>query len=180
MSQGDFLDRVERDVLSRKDKLAKFEQGKELDISFAPKINSKSTKLRPRSSYELSSGDLLRKETNYRMSRLRLEQEQSVELTFQPEISKKAAVEGKSVIKAATVSTGQFVEWYKETRKKFDDKRVKAIEDRKQKELEACTFAPTTKSCPSYVKRIAKSMAIIKAAKNLDISRQSNNKPDWK
>ena len=35
---------------------------------------------------------------------------------------------------------------------------------RAEKELELCTFSPQTIDCPSYVKRIAKSMAAVKAA----------------
>ena len=36
--------------------------------------------------------------------------------------------------------------------------------DINEKELELCTFAPVTIDCPSYVKRIAMSMAAVKAA----------------
>lgn len=48
--------------------------GADSQYSFHPSINSKSARLRPRSSYEMSRGDLLRKETNNRMNRLKFEQ----------------------------------------------------------------------------------------------------------
>ena len=44
------------------------------------------------------------------------------------------------------------------------------------------TFSPKTTECPEYVKRIAKSMSIVKAARNntSNMLDNSNIKPDWK
>ena len=90
--KGVFLERLERDVHRR----AKEEERKapvEVDpeCTFYPETNKgTTTKIRARSSFELSRGDLLRKETNARMMKLKTEQEQMVELTFKPVITKKA------------------------------------------------------------------------------------------
>ena len=42
--------------------------------------------------------------------------------------------------------------------------KEKERQSREEKELELCTFSPVTIDCPSYVKRIAMSMAAVKAA----------------
>jgi hypothetical protein len=43
-----------------------------------------------------------------------------------------------------------------------------------------CSFTPKTRECPAYVKRIAKSMATIKAAKASESSVAGSEKPLWK
>ena len=179
-AKGEFLERVERDVLNRKDNHSKLIELNESKIIFQPNINNRSKKLLPRSSYDMSRGDLLRKETNNRMTRLKLQQEESIELTFQPEISKKVNdnIQIKSIIKTMT-DNGQFINWYNDKKLLIETKKLQLDEERKQKELETCTFNPITKNCPAYIKRIAKSMAIVKATKN-DGMLKINDKPEWK
>jgi hypothetical protein len=74
--RGEFLDRVERDVLRRTDTAEKQKKQIKAGVisTFQPEILKKSQKLRSRSVYEMSRGDLLRKETNHRMTKLRLEE----------------------------------------------------------------------------------------------------------
>lgn len=178
---GEFLDRLERDVLSRKEKLAKFEQTKDVEYSFTPSINEKSSNMRPRSSYEMSRGDLLRKETHHRMNRLKKEQEIAEELTFQPEITRRATTNGKSVIKSVTESSSQFMQWFNEKQRRMDEKRRQLAEEKRLEESKECTFHPETRDCPSYIKRIAKSMEIVRAARNASGAFQTTPpKPDWR
>jgi hypothetical protein len=180
-STGEFLDRLERDVLNRKEKLVKYEQTKDVEYSFTPSINEKSTSMRPRSAYEMSRGDLLRKETHHRMNRLKKEQELAEELTFQPEISRRAATNAKSVIRSVTENSTQFMQWFHEKQRRLDEKRRQIADEKKEKELKECTFHPETRDCPSYIKRIAKSMEIVRAARNAGGAFQTTpSKPDWR
>ena len=162
--KGEFLDRVERDVLRRADHEQKTLATGKVDFgcTFRPVILEKSEKLRGRSTYEMSRGDLLRRETNQRMMKLRIEREDIAELTFQPEISNLA----KNTESALRLKENPsfFLDYYKsnQMRKQLLNERETSL--RAEKELELCTFSPQTIDCPSYVKRIAKSMAAVKAA----------------
>ena len=39
------------------------------------------------------------------------------------------------------------------------------LKKRHEEEMDGCTFSPKTVECPAYVKRIAKSMAVVRAAR---------------
>lgn len=166
--QGDFLDRIERHVLKRVDsenrRKSAANHPNTKGCTFQPQITQKSEKMRARSVYEMSRGDLLRKETNHRMLKLRREQEEVSTLTFQPEISKKAQNEGRSKLKI-TEDPQAHLEWHKEKLLQRADAHEAELKSREVRELESCTFAPETIDCPAYVKRIAKSMAVIKQAR---------------
>eukprot|EP01035_Chromulina_nebulosa_P018011 gene18011-23649_t len=178
-TRGEFLERVERDVSRRKDKENKIKSNVIPSYTFQPKINEKSLKLRSRSVQDMSRGDLLKKETNNRINREKIESEQFLDMTFNPEISSKAKLMGKSIIKSITEDSNTFKQWYKEKQNKLEEKRRTELENKMNEELKDCTFTPKTKDCPAYVKRIAKSMAIVKAARSNEIS-INNTKPDWK
>ena len=52
---------------------------------------------------------------------------------------------------------------------------------RQRLEEEELTFAPRTTECPAYVKRIARSIALTKAAKANDAGGDgAGEKPDWR
>lgn len=162
--KGEFLDRVERDVLRRCDSESRLVASGRIDngCTFQPSILEKSERLRGRSSYEMSRGDLLRRETNQRMMKLRLEREELAELTFQPEISFLA----KNTESALRLKENPsfFLEYHKSTQTRRVQMKEKERRLREEKELQSCTFNPVTIDCPSYVKRIARSMAAVKAA----------------
>ena len=70
---------------------------------------------------------------------------------------------------------------------KVSKKLSKEHEDeqaRREQELSReCTFMPTTRECPSYVRRIAKSMAIVREAREKEIRASGvaeKDKPQWK
>ena len=162
--KGEFLDRVERDVLRRTDSESRLLASGRADngCTFHPNILEKSERLRGRSSYEMSRGDLLRRETNQRMMKLRLEREELAELTFQPEISFLA----KNTESALRLKENPrfFLEYHKSTQARRLQMKEKERHLKEEKELQSCTFNPVTIDCPSYVKRIARSMAAVKAA----------------
>jgi FAD synthase len=117
------------------------------------------------------------------MMRLRCEQKELSELTFQPEISKKATKMGKTIVAAKlSEDPSKIIEWAKNEELKKEESRMQQLKEKEVKELETCTFAPQTKDCPAYIKRIAKSMAVVKAARSSDQTSvyQSASKPTWK
>ena len=162
--KGEFLDRVERDVLRRNDYEQKvlINNKNDYTCTFQPVILEKSEKLRGRSAYEMSRGDLLRRETNQRMMKLRLEREEISELTFQPEISFLA----KNTESALRLKENPsfFLDYYRATQARKVQNNANETALRAEKELEDCTFSPQTIDCPAYVRRIARSMAAVKAA----------------
>jgi hypothetical protein len=99
-------------------------------------------------------------------------------------VAKKAEKIGKTII-ASKLSDdpSKIIAWAKTEDQKKEDYRSQQLKEKELKELEACTFAPQTKDCPAYIKRIAKSMAVVKAARSSDqtsIQHNSSSKPSWK
>jgi len=72
--KGEFLERVERDVLRRNDSEVRAATIPDDACTFQPEITSKAGNGRSRTVYEMSRGDLLKRETNYRMMRQRSDQ----------------------------------------------------------------------------------------------------------
>jgi hypothetical protein len=181
--KGEFLERVERDVLKRVENETTKVHTVVAMHPFTPSINKSSEKLRPRSAHEMSRGDQMRRETNQRMMRLRCEQKELSELTFQPEITKKAIKMGKTIVAAKlSEDPSKIIEWAKSEDIKKEESRMQQLKEKEMKELETCTFTPQTKDCPAYIKRIAKSMAVVKAARSSDQTSvyQATSKPTWK
>ena len=63
--------------------------------------------------------------------------------------------------------------------KLFNERKRAAIAERDATNLKECTFAPEIHEAPAYVKRIAKSMALTRAAR-LPLKDASSAKPDWR
>ena len=76
-------------------------------------------------------------------------------MTFKPEISSKAKKIGENNAKVSNKDTNKFLQVARE-KKERKGERLAALERKEQDELEECTFAPQTKECPAYVRRIAK------------------------
>lgn len=127
----------------------------------------------------MSGGDLQRKENKQRMIRLKMEQEALEGITFSPEITRYAKQGGKKSKLQLSTDSCIFLEQYHRDREKKDEKIRDELMDRRERELEGCTFQPTTRECPQYVKRIAKSMAIVRAARAEAVP-ETASKPQWK
>jgi hypothetical protein len=117
------------------------------------------------------------------MLKLQIEQNDLSSMTFQPKISNFARERGTSELQLSS-NPSKFLEKYAQNQQEKQLLREKYEEEKKNLEIKECTFAPKTSECPEYVKRIAKSMAIVKAARN-----SSNNdnsvkddavKPEWR
>lgn len=175
--KGEFLERVERDVLRRSDHEVRAAVIPDEACTFQPAITAKAEQGRPRTVYEMSRGDLLKRETNYRMMRLRSDQEELQEMTFKPEITRKARnMPAKSSI---VNNTEKFLDIAREKQQRKEISRQAELEKRKKDEVDSCTFAPATKDCPAYVRRIAKSMSVIRASRGATTA-NDDSKPTWK
>jgi hypothetical protein len=184
-----FLERLERDVLKRVETEQKILNSPKDKSLFTPQLSSKAEKLRSRSVDEMSNGDLLRRQTLQRMMKMRSEQEELSEYTFQPELSVKAQRSGQSKL-FSTDDPSKMLEWHKSKQEKLEEERNKYKKEKEEMESEGCTFAPVIKDCPAYVKRIAKSMSVVKAARisniidttlnSLSVDVLSSDKPLWK
>lgn len=150
----------------------------ESNCTFQPKINKKSERLAARSPFDMSLGDSKRQETNRRLLKLEREQAALSGSTFKPKISTLAKELGKSHLQLSSEKTN-FLEKYHEQLLEREKERQLELQRREEAEREGCTFVPETRDCPAYVKRIAKSMAIVKAARG-NSSVYSEEKPQWK
>lgn len=175
---GDFINRVERDVSRRADQAIKRETFVDTEASFQPRVNQRSQKLVSRSAAEMSKGDMLRKAANYRMMKLKTEQETMSEYTFQPIISKRAQSSGRGKVKLST-DPSAVVEMYRETQRLREEERVRRQMEREESDMAECTFQPQTKRCPQYVTNIAKSMEIVRNARQVE-AQQKSSRPDWR
>lgn len=174
--RGEFLERVERDNQRRIHDSVKKQTAQAAERStFNPELSKKAERMRPRSSYEMSRGDLLKKETNQRLLKLRMEQEELKKLTFTPQVSKMAQ-KCQSTLKLKEDPDG-YISRYTRAEKEKDAFRKAMLEQKEQNESLGCTFAPQTKECPAYVKRIARSLSIVKAAKTVEAPPA---RPEWR
>mmetsp|Transcript_22203 Transcript_22203/g.32306 ORF Transcript_22203/g.32306 Transcript_22203/m.32306 type:complete len:754 (-) Transcript_22203:158-2419(-) len=176
--KGGFMDRVQQDVVRREMTSQKI-TGRAVDseCSFQPELSTKAQRMRPRSVYEMSRGDLHKRETNQRILRLRTEQEELQNLTFQPAINVNKHRPARSALQLKD-NPGGFLERHMIERKQQEAERARILEMKAQEELKDCTFTPRTKDCPAYVKRIAKSLSVVKAARSVEDAVPV--KPQWK
>jgi hypothetical protein len=176
--KGEFIDRVQRDVLRREqsESIKLTARGTDKECSFRPEVSKKADQMRSRSVYELSRGDAHKQETNRRLLRLKNEQEELRNLTFQPRMATSPSRQARSSLQLRD-NPGGFMERHMNTLKQNDAERKKILEHRQQEELELCTFLPKTKDCPAYVKRIARSLSVVKRSQ---AGEEHPSRPQWK
>jgi hypothetical protein len=177
-SQGEFMDRVQRDVLRREqqESLKLTARGTDKECSFRPEVSKRAEQMRSRSVYELSRGDAHKQETNRRLLRLKNEQEELRNLTFQPRMATSPTRQARSSLQLRD-NPGGFMERHMNNLKQQENERQKILEQREKEELQACTFEPKTKDCPAYVKRIARSLSVVRKSQAAD---EQPSRPQWK
>ena len=179
-SKGEFLDRVERDALRRAENEKNLSQHYDKTSTFKPQILAKSSKLRSRSVHELSEGDFVKLEQSHRMLKHRTQRELMTELTFTPKLSSRSK-EARSFFSHAEDSNVSVTDLYVSSLERRKALHKESESRREEEELSRCTFSPKTKRCPDYIKRIAKSMALVRAAKQTELEKTKiAEKPQWK
>jgi hypothetical protein len=176
--KGEFIDRVQRDVLRREqaENLKLTARGTDKECSFRPEVSKRADQMRSRSVYELSRGDAHKQETSRRLLRLKTEQEELRNLTFQPRMATSPSRQARSSLQLRE-NPGGFMERHMNTLKQNDAERKKILQQRQQEELQSCTFMPKTRDCPAYVKRIARSLSVVKKSQ---AGGDQPSKPQWK
>lgn len=183
---ADFQKRLERDLQKRQtvevgQSKAAMEASKE--ETFVPKINARSEKRQSRTVYQMSKGDQYRKEANIRLTKLQQEQQELEEITFKPQIfttnyqKTNQGINHKKPSLAADPAT--YLNRHRDMQMEKENMRVQEKKRREEEEVKECSFTPHTIDCPEYVRRIAKSMAIVRAAKSTAQS-QASDKPEWR
>lgn len=173
--KGNFMERVNRDVTARANKESKLKQEppKDANCTFRPRINKSSESLRPRSAYELSKGDLLKRDSSHKLSRLRNEASKMEEATFQPAISSFATRSATSVLNR---DPAQYLIQCKQNTERKRQQQEHLIKEQEEQVMKECTFKPKTTTCPAYIMRIANSMKLVRAAKkSLDENTSKSN-----
>lgn len=174
---GSFLQRVEKNSLRKEHRAlqAKAVTAHDPECTFKPKINPHSQSLQKRSVVEMSRGDMLKKETAQRLMRLKAEQEQLDGLTFQPEINPVSRqMEGRLKLLAEPET---YLERVQREQKLFSDRQRRATQEAEMQEFAECTFRPEIHDAPGYVKRIARSMALTRAAQP---ATDKKERPQWR
>jgi hypothetical protein len=201
------LRRLERDRLKREhDAQRKEIMSQAVPHSFKPELTKKSAMMRARSVHEMSKGDLMKKETNQRLLRLRMEQAQLEDMTFKPRIST-AGQANNGKLRLST-STEHYLATIKAMQQRKREKAFREQQQREADELQDCTFTPATIDCPTYIQvthrmrrvcspcarrvavagadcsglgvrcqRISQSMKIAKAMRSTD---EMPARPDWR
>ena len=151
------------------------------NCTFRPKINKMAEQAKPRSIFQRSVADHQRKLNNRKTLLLEAEQDELVNVTHKPTISKHAREQGKSILQVSS-GNAQFLDWLKQNNEKKEQMRLEILRKREEEEQRNCTFSPETTECPAYVKRIALSMSIVKAAKSSTSSLldPEASKPQWR
>lgn len=122
----------------------------------------------------MSRGDSLKRETSARLMKLNAEQDELAGLTFKPDINT-SKVEGRLRIMS---EPDTYIQRLQKESKLFSDRQRRALQEQEMKEFSECTFHPQVHEAPSYVKRIAHSMALTRAAHQAPGAKV--DRPDWR
>ncbi|KAG5189964.1 hypothetical protein JKP88DRAFT_252533 [Tribonema minus] len=151
------------------------------NCTFAPQITARSRRRSGRSVLEMSRGDQLRRETNVRLSRLRMEREQLGDVTFEPQLNDGPASRGVKSHLQVVSDPESYIARVQARQRRRDERTLNARVARAAAEAADCTFQPQTAECPAYVRRIAASMAEARAAAAAEAARpRSPPRPDWR
>ncbi|GBG31641.1 Hypothetical Protein FCC1311_078662 [Hondaea fermentalgiana] len=180
-AKGTFLQRVAKGAIRREHEAVRRKSNSlDPECTFQPKITKVAQSRPARSTLEMSRGDSLRKETNARLMKLRAEQEELQELTFAPEMQARARAGVESRLRILS-EPDTYIRRLQHKDTLHSHKQTKAAQEQEMKELEECTFRPQIHDSPAYVKRIVRSLALAKPARDAQAAAaQQNSRPDWR
>jgi len=188
--EGDFLKRMKKYQIKKNNHQTELEakynpNGMDPECRDRPNINEKTKQLAGggRSVVDLSRGDYLKRESNKKMLQMKVQlEEKEAEKKHREEVAKikgasRVSRKAESHLKIAKDPNNYLDRLQRDAKKKKDMIRRKQQEI-EMEELAGCTFAPETSDCPSYIKRIARSMALTKVDRGSEITMAA--KPDWR
>lgn len=177
-----FYDRMERCMLRQRENANRNEvMGHSIEareLTFQPTITRRSSRLRSRSVSEMSTGDLLHRDANRRLLRLKQDEEELAHLTFEPALTLKAHEVQSSLHLRENPSL------HLDLQKRKDEimrrRREELATQRAEKEVEGCTFSPSITPYPEYIKRIADTLSRVRKTRMATVTPARGSKPDWK
>eukprot|EP00762_Andalucia_godoyi_P001871 ANDGO_06008.mRNA.1 hypothetical protein H257_02968 len=173
---GDFFRRQQRNAESKAPVSGVPENSSAPDITFQPRINPQSAKLRSRTVDELCYGDMMRKQAQMEAMKMMAEQKELENLTFRPALAN-SKVNERSKSRLRVLSEPEsYTQRLREEQRARQQKFETAQRERELSELSSCTFRPEIHDAPDYVKRIARSMAIVKGQK----SKSPTSEKEWR
>lgn len=163
-----------QEMIDKKEATLKNSQ-KPSGCTFQPRITQKAKLVKNRSFTEMSYGDSKKKETKIQTMKQEIEQNFKAMNNLGLSHTKLYSNVG-STIKILD-DPDSYVARLRDLQRNKEQK-IKAIKDEREKqELSACTHAPVTIEAPSYVKQIARNMALLKAER---AAYEEESKPDWR
>jgi hypothetical protein len=143
--------------------------------SFQPKITNQAKMRRNRSVAEMSYGDSKKKSDKIEF--LKEQAEEKIRETVNPStFQSKSYASVKSKL-GIIDDPSSYIERIKAQQRKKEIEAQMIKEEKIKQDLSECTYAPAIIDAPSYVKQIARNMAMIKA--ELSVNKKSL-KPEWK
>ena len=176
--RGSFFERLAAEEVRRRHaEVRGAARARDPEATFRPEINRRSAARGARSALDMSRGDHVRQITRRRLLKLKTEQRERRDATFRPKLQTRhrgmKTVEGWLRLSA---EPGTYVDRLRLEATLRGERRAKAEADRERKEMEGCTFKPTTHDCPAYVRRIAESMKVAREAR----PPQRDARPEWR
>jgi len=168
----DFYER-NQELLERKK--FKVEQALNSTPLHKPKLTKRGKSAKPRGFKEMCYGDPLRKQE--KISQKKEEAEQQVEELHRPHFSQNKSYSNVSSRLNLIGDPSSYVQRIKEMARQKERQALEFKESQEQQELSQCTHAPRTIDAPSYVKQIARNMAMLKAERSVN---QVPSKPEWR
>lgn len=169
---------VTKDFFERNDEMIQRKSTPKQDPdapSFRPKITNLAKMRRNRSVAEMSYGDSKKK--NEKIEYLKEMQEEKIREVVNPStFQSKSYASVKSKLQILD-DPSTYIERIKSQQRKKEIETQTAKEDKIRQELSECTYTPIVIDAPSYVKQIARNMAMIKAELASSVKPK---KPDWR
>lgn len=149
------------------------------ECTFSPAISDLAARRARRSVDELSTGDALRQETSRRLLQLRAEHDHKRAYSFKPDLVATATrPHAQSKLRVSSAPDTYLDRLRRENERRLEHQRRQQHEQDRRL-LQDATFEPRTTKCPTYIKRIARGMALAKMAEQAR-SVDQPPRPDWR
>mmetsp|Transcript_28526 Transcript_28526/g.50663 ORF Transcript_28526/g.50663 Transcript_28526/m.50663 type:complete len:478 (+) Transcript_28526:201-1634(+) len=172
LAKGTFEERNE-ELLKKRREFA----NTEVENKFTPKISALGKASRHRSIEELCYGDMERKQRKLEELKKMYEDEstRNFQMTY---VQYPSAIEASSKLQILDHSDS-YLERIREARERRAQREEHDRQEKEARELAECTYAPSIREAPAFVKRVAHSMALLRAQRGLD-EPEELEKPDWR
>lgn len=147
------------------------------ECSFTPQINEASSRLARRSCAELCDGDLARRQKRAEELRQKQEQKEMMDLTFHPQVKDMTGVKGWLRLSSEPDNYLNRVDRVLKTKQ---DKIRRELKRREEKEAAECTFAPSIRAAPDYIRRGAASHRLLGQLREKENREAKPARPDWR